>query len=42
MKYQKIINLIDDKISDAIAKLYDRRITIVSKSLQQNNSGTFI
>ena len=35
MKYQKIINLIDNIVTDVAAKLYDARITKVSQ-----NSGT--
>ena len=31
MKYQKIVNLIDNIIADAVAKSYDDRITKVSK-----------
>ena len=27
MEYQKIINLVDNKIADAVAKSYDDRIT---------------
>ena len=32
MKYQKIITLIDNKITDVVAKSYDPRITKVSKN----------
>ena len=32
MQYQKIINLIDNKIAEAVAESYDGRITKVSKN----------
>ena len=32
MEYQKITNLIENKIADAVAKSYDCRITKVSKN----------
>ena len=38
MEYQKIINLIDNKIIKAVAKLYDGRIRKVSKTLEPNSS----
>ena len=40
MKNQKIIHLIDNVIADTVAKLYDDRITKVSKNSKQNNSET--
>ena len=39
MEYQKI-NLIDNKIADAVAESFDSRITKSFKNLQQNNSET--
>ena len=38
MEYQKIISLIDNKITDAVAKSYDGRVTKFSRHLQENNS----
>ena len=48
MEYQKIINLIDNKIADAVrsktlaarAKSYGGRISKASKNSEQNNSET--
>ena len=38
MKYQKIINLINNIIAEAVAKSYETRITTkISKNLGQNN-----
>ena len=39
MEYQKI-NLIDNKIADAVAESFDSRITKSFKNLRQNNSET--
>ena len=38
MQYQKIINLIDNKIAEAVAESYDGRITKVSKNWRHDNS----
>ena len=38
MEYQKIINLIDNKIIKAVAQSYDDRIRKVSKTLEPNSS----
>ena len=40
MKNQKIINLINNIIADALAKSYDGRIMKVLQNSQQNNSET--
>ena len=40
MEYQKIINLIDNKIADVVAKLPDSRIMKASKNSQRNHSKT--
>ena len=40
MEYQKIINLIDINIPDAVADFYNRIIKKFSKNLQQINSET--
>ena len=40
MEYQEIINLIDNKIAEAVAQSYDDRIKKASKNSQQNNSET--
>ena len=40
MEYKKIINLIDNKIADVVAKSYYGRITKVSKNSKQNYSET--
>ena len=40
MQYQKIINLIENKIADGVSKLYNGRITKAWKNSQQNNSET--
>ena len=40
MEYQKIISLIDNKITEMVAKSYNSRIAKVSKNSQQNNSET--
>ena len=32
MEYENVTNLIDNKIADAVAKLYNERITNVSES----------
>ena len=38
MQYQKIINLIDNKIAEAVAESYDGRITKVSKNWRHDKS----
>ena len=40
MEYQEIINLIDNKIADAVADFYNSIITKFSKNSQQINSET--
>ena len=40
MEYQEIINLIDNKIADAVADFYNSIVTKFSKNSQQINSET--
>ena len=40
MEYQKVTNLIDNKIADEVAKSHDDRITKAFKNSQENNSET--
>ena len=40
MEYQKVTNLIDNKIADEVAKSHDDRIAKAFKNSQENNSET--